>query len=80
VLAEVAAGRGMEGVGNQRAEDHFRRAVDILAGMKNELELARCYRAFAVFRDACGMPDDAIKLRKRADEIFSRLRGAASLE
>lgn len=80
VLAEIASARGMDGVGNQRAEDHFRRAVDILAGMKNELELARCYRAFAVFRDACGMPDDAIKLRKRADEIFNRLRGAASLD
>ena len=80
VLAEVASARGMDGVGNQRAEDHFRRAVDILAGMKNELELARCYRAFAVFRDACGMPDDAIKLRTRADEIYTRLRGAASLD
>jgi hypothetical protein len=48
--------------------------------MKNDLELARCYRAFATFRDKCGHAEDANKLRRRAEEIFARLRGAASIE
>lgn len=64
----------------RRADDHFRRAVEILAGMKNELELARCYRSYAVLREQVGAGDDAIKLRQRAEEIFGRLRGAASIE
>ncbi len=80
VLAEAAAARGLEGGGRERAEEHFRRSVDILAGMKNELELARCYRAFAIFRDRCGLAEDATKLRRRADEIYGRLRGAAAIE
>jgi tetratricopeptide (TPR) repeat protein len=64
----------------RRAEDHFRRAVEILAGMKNELELARCYRTFANLCERIGKPEDAAKLRQRADEIFGRLRGAASID
>ncbi len=63
-----------------RAEDHFTRAVDILASIRNELELARCYRAFAAFRERCGDIEDATKLRKLAEEIFGRLRGAAAID
>jgi tetratricopeptide (TPR) repeat protein len=59
------------------AEQHFRQAIEILASVKNELELARCYRAFAAFREKAGAVADAAKLRTRADEIFGRLRGAA---
>lgn len=80
VLAETVAAGGFSDEERERADEHYRQAVEILAGMKNELELARCYRSFAVFRDRCGLHDDAAKLRKRADEIFGRLRGAASID
>lgn len=80
VLGEINAARGDAPGARGVAEDHFNRSVDILAGMKNELELARCYRSFALFRDSCGLGEDAAKLRKRADEIYSRLRGAAATE
>jgi tetratricopeptide (TPR) repeat protein len=80
VLAEAAAANGTAEPHRGRAAEHFNHAVEILAGMKNELELARCYRAFAAFREACGHAEDATKLRRRAEEIFGRLRGAASIE
>ncbi len=80
VLAETVSAGGFSDDERRRADEHYRQAVEILAGMKNELELARCYRSFAAFRDRCGLPDDAAKLRTRADEIFGRLRGAASIE
>ena len=85
VLAEAisAAGPGTPEQAPElmrRAEEHFRRAVEILAGMKNELELARCYRSFAGLCERIGKPEDAAKLRQRADEIFGRLRGAASVD
>jgi len=81
VLAEAIAASG-KGDADQmkRAEEHFVRAVEILAGMKNELELARCYRSFAALCDVIGKPADAAKLRQRAEEIFGRLRGAASID
>lgn len=78
VLAEVEAFGELDEGARAQAEEHFGHAVQILAGMKNELELARCYRGFAVFRERCGLLEDAAKLRQRADEIFGRLRGAAS--
>src|SRR5688572_29916041 len=53
-----------------KASEHFRQAIEILGGMKNELDLARCYRACASFRDMTGDHEDAGKLRQRADEIF----------
>ncbi|HUS63731.1 MAG TPA: tetratricopeptide repeat protein [Kofleriaceae bacterium] len=80
VLAEAIASAGDTPDQVRRAEEHFRHAVEILAGMKNELELARCYRSFAGLCDRIGKPEDATKLRTRADEIFGRLRGAASVE
>lgn len=81
VLAEALSAAGLDTAEQiRRAEDHFRRAVEILAGMKNELELARCYRSFAGLCDRIGKTDDALKLRQRADEIFGRLRGAASID
>ena len=54
----------------------FNHAVEILAGMKNELELARVYRAFAAYRDRIGRPEDANALRRHAEEIYARLRRA----
>lgn len=78
VLGEVESAGDLDHDARAKAEEHFNRAVEILAGMKNELELARCYRAFAVFRERCGLLEDAAKLRQRAEEIFGRLRGAAS--
>lgn len=81
VVGEVVAGGAGSPGGDQdrqRAETHFRAAIEILASVKNELELARCYRAFAAFREKAGALADAAKLRTRADEIFGRLRGAAS--
>jgi tetratricopeptide (TPR) repeat protein len=63
-----------------RAEHHFRAAIEVLAALRNELQLARTYRGFATLRDRAGASADAIKLRARADEIFGRLRGAATLK
>jgi tetratricopeptide (TPR) repeat protein len=82
VLAEAISSTATPSTPDQmrRAEEHFRRAVEILAGMKNELELARCYRTFAGLCERIGKPEDAAKLRQRADEIFGRLRGAASVD
>ena len=81
VLAEAIAATASNNPDQMRqAEEHFRRAVEILAGMKNELELARCYRTFSALCERIGKPEDAAKLRQRADEIFGRLRGAASVD
>ncbi len=80
LLGEAAAALGFDEIHRDQATEHFGHAVEILAGMKNDLELARCYRAFAAFRDKTGQTDDASKLRRRAEEIFGRLRGAASIE
>jgi len=80
VLAEIAAAGDLDDAKRTESEDHFNHSVEILAGMKNELELARCYRSFAQFRDRCGLLEDGAKLRRRADEIFGRLRGAASVD
>ncbi len=78
VLAEAIAAGGLGPDLRRTAEGHFRKAVDILAGMKNEPELARCYQRFSLFRDRTGHPEDAAKLRNRADGIFGRMHGAAS--
>ncbi len=72
VLAEVAAARG-----EPRAEELFHAAIASLTELKSDLELARCYRAFAAFREKGGHDADAVHLRMKADEIFGRLRGAA---
>jgi len=81
VLAEALCAAGLATPDQaRRADEHFRRAVEILAGMKNELELARCYRSYAGLCEHSGAMSDAIKLRQRAEEIFGRLRGAASIE
>jgi tetratricopeptide (TPR) repeat protein len=89
VLAEVAAAgdmtAGVTDVGEAQprsegsdAEELFRKAVHLLGEVANDLELARAYRAFAAFRERSGFPAEAVHLRMRADEIFGRLRGAAS--
>jgi hypothetical protein len=52
----------------------------ILAEVKNQLDLARVYRAYAAFFERAGRAEEAVKLHKRAEEIFGRLRGAAAAE
>lgn len=79
VLAEVLSAGNLAPEERAQAEDHFKRAIEILAGMKNDLELARVYRAFAGYCERTGAPEDAAKLRRRADEIYGRLRGAAAV-
>jgi tetratricopeptide (TPR) repeat protein len=79
-LGEIEAAGELDEETRARAGEHFDHAVKILAGMRNELELARCYRSYAIFCERCGLGDDAAKLRRRADEIFGRLRGAASFD
>jgi tetratricopeptide (TPR) repeat protein len=74
-LGEIAATRA-----DPSAEERFKRAIDILAAVKNEVELARAYRSFALFRDRTGNPAEATKLRNRSEEIYSRLRGAAATD
>jgi tetratricopeptide (TPR) repeat protein len=73
MMAEVAARRGDIG----SAENHFESAIEILSTMRNELELARVFRSCADFRDQIGAPTAAAELRRQAEEIFARLRGAA---
>jgi len=60
------------------AEDDFRRAIDILAAVKHEVELARAYQGLAQVKERAGLAADALKLRHRAADIFNRLRGAAA--
>jgi tetratricopeptide (TPR) repeat protein len=74
VLAEVYGG---DPANAARAEETFASAIAGLKEVHHELELARCYRSFAAFREKTGHPADAVQLRLAADEIFGRLRGAA---
>jgi tetratricopeptide (TPR) repeat protein len=88
VLAEVAAAgdmtAGITDKGEAQPRDQgdpehlFQQAVYVLGEVANDLELARAYRAFAAFRERSGKTEEAVFLRMRADEIFGRLRGAAS--
>jgi tetratricopeptide (TPR) repeat protein len=89
VLGEVAAagdmtagvtdpGEAKPRTDGAAADELFREAIRVLGEVQNDLELARAYRAFAAFRERSGFSEDAVKLRIRADEIFGRLRGAAS--
>ena len=80
VLAEVLAAKPFTPEQQDRIEAHFRQALDILGGMRNELELARVYRAFASFREQLGFASEAKRLRAQADQIFARLRGAAAID
>ncbi len=77
-LGEILGSGAFPDADRVRAEQHFRSAIDILAAHKSELELARCYRAFAIYRERGGQVADAAKLRAKADDIFGRLRGAAN--
>ncbi len=71
---EAAQGRGAD------AEDHFRRAIDILAAVKHEVELARAFQGLATLKEHAGAAGEAQKLRARAADIFTRLRGAAATD
>ena len=48
-----------------------------LCHVAEELELARVFRACAQFRESIGATAAAIEMRRQADEIFAKLRGAA---
>jgi hypothetical protein len=76
VKAEVASALG----NTHQAEDDFRRAIDILAAVKHEVELARAYNGLAAVKERTGGSAEAQKLRGRAVDIFTRLRGAAATE
>ncbi|MEO8703698.1 MAG: tetratricopeptide repeat protein [Kofleriaceae bacterium] len=76
VKGEVASALGHP----QQAEDDFRRAIDILAAVKHEVELARAYQGLALLKDSSGATAEAQKLRGRATDIFTRLRGAAATD
>ena len=76
VKAEVAVALGHE----LQAEDDFRRAIEILAAVKHEVELARAYTGLAGIKERTGKADEAAKLRSRSQDIFARLRGAAQTE
>jgi len=76
VKAEVAAALGHA----LAAEDDFRRAIEILATVKHEVELARAYNGLATLKERAGNVPEAQKLRGRAQDIFRRLRGAAQTD
>jgi hypothetical protein len=76
VKGEVAAALGQP----QKAEDSFRRAIDILVAVKNDIELARAYQGLAGIKERGGNAADAQRLRGKATDIFTRLRGAAQTE
>ena len=48
--------------------------------MKHEVELARAYQGLATLKERAGNAAEAQKLRGRAVDIFTRLRGAAQTE
>jgi tetratricopeptide (TPR) repeat protein len=77
VLAQVLAAGAAVGDG-QGPGELFEGAIKVLAGVSNDLELARCYRAYAKYREGAGDAAEAARLRQRADDIFARLRGAAA--
>jgi tetratricopeptide (TPR) repeat protein len=79
VIAEALSERAGSPEDQTEAEKHFEKAIEILGGMQNQLDLARAYRGFATFRERNGMSGEAAKLRRQADAIYSRLRGAAAL-
>jgi len=76
VKAEVATALGH----TLQAEDDFRRAIEILAAVKHEVELARAYQGLATIKERAGQLPEAQKLRGRATDIFTRLRGAAQTD
>ncbi|MCG8422177.1 MAG: tetratricopeptide repeat protein [Proteobacteria bacterium] len=80
VLAESTVARGHTPELAAAAEKNFVHAIEILSGMRNELDLARVYRAFAALRERMGVAQEAAALRRRADDIYRRLRGAASVQ
>ena len=74
--ARIAAAKGDLAA----ADELFRKAIDVLGTMRNELELARAYHDFAEFRDGRGEASEAQTLRSRAAEVYDRLRAAATTE
>lgn len=73
IKAEVATAMGRE----VDAREDFERAIEILAAVKNEVELARAYQGLAGIRERANSSEEAQILRSRAHDIFARLRGAA---
>lgn len=80
VMAEATFRVGRSASDLQAADEHFQKAIEILSGMKHELELARTYRSYAVHREHTGNVEEAERLRRQSDAIFGRLRGTAAPE
>jgi tetratricopeptide (TPR) repeat protein len=80
VIAEALSERARSPEDDSQAEKHFEKAIDILGSMQNQLDLARVYRGFAKFRERSGMSGEAARLRRQADAIYGRLRGAAAID
>lgn len=76
IKAEVTVAMGKE----LDAQADFERAIEILAAVKNDVEVARAYQGLAAIRDRAGFTDEAHSLRRRASDIFARLRGAANVD
>ncbi|WP_428261840.1 ATP-binding protein [Haliangium sp.] len=79
VLAEALA-REKTAKADREAESHFRSALEILSSVKHEIALARAQGAFADFQDRIGKTEAAAELRRQAEAVFARLRGAASID
>jgi hypothetical protein len=48
--------------------------------VENEIELGRAYKGLAAIKERSGNMVEAQKLRSKAIDIFTRLRGAATSE
>jgi tetratricopeptide (TPR) repeat protein len=79
-LRVVGAAVGMGAPGEAElggAREMFDRAVEILSNAGAELELARTLAAYADFEARVGRRDTALELRRQADLIRARSRGAS---
>jgi tetratricopeptide (TPR) repeat protein len=79
-LRVVGAAVGMGAPGEAElggAREMFDRAVEILSNAGAELELARTLAAYADFEARVGRRDTALELRRQADLIRDRSRGAS---
>ena len=76
-LAEVEAAGGWGGESHRKAEDAFRKSLEIFEELGNEVELANTCQSFAAFLDLTAQGDatrasEAAALRDRALEIHGK--------
>ena len=66
----------------EQVEAYHRDGLLVVRGVLSpeEVELARAYQGLAMLKEQSGNQQEANKLRGRAVDIFSRLRGAAATE